>query len=1026
MSDILWMLIAASWVFLMQAGFLCLETGRTRSKNSINVAAKNISDFLISAAVFWLLGFALLFGDSYHGLFGLSGFMFGDGASAFNISFFIFQMMFCGTAATLTSGAIAERATFIGYLLATFVLSTFIYPITGHWAWGGLLDSNNQGWLEAKGFVDFAGSTVVHSVGGWVALAAVLIIGPRIGRFDEGTSTLNGSNLPMCALGAMLIWFGWFGFNGGSTLSLNELIPTIFINTCLSAIWGGLGASALFYYHRRYVDVSTILYGVISGLVGITASCHVVTPGAASVIGFGSGLVMLYGTMLFDHWKIDDALAVVPTHLLAGIWGTLAVGLFGDLALLDNGLSRVEQFLVQLEGVVAIGAYSFLVSYCLLRIANRFIPLRVPPDDELIGLNVAEHQAKTELIDLLNSMEYQQKQGDFTTPVSEEPFTEVGQIASKYNQVISKVNQEIDLRDAAIDQFQASEKRKSAILDSSMDCIVSIDRTGKIIEFNPAAERTFGCLKRQVYQRDFIEEFFLPKDRESVKESLALGFKDSRGLVVNHRNRMQMVRSSGGFFPAEITITSADVSQNVSREFTLHIRDVTRQVKMQQRLQFLAFSDPLTSLSNRTFLVERLNDALSAMKVSKNKIALLFLDLDKFKKINDTLGHNAGDELLCEVANRLNAVSRESDVITRWGGDEFVVMLTGLITSEVACQKADQILKAMRAPVEISGKTFNLPTSIGVVLNHDPLMTSDKLIQQADIAMYFAKQRGRDNFQFFTPEMAKEAAEGFELEQALKEALGTDQLRLVFQPKVYGVHEEIIGVEALARWNHPEKGAISPDKFIPLAEESGLIIRFDEWVIRSALQQIKQWQTQGVPALPIAVNVSGNHLISEDFIVFMKTQLEEIGVPGSLLEVEITESVLVQDIERCIEVLHELKALDIQVSVDDFGTGYSSLNYLKRLPLDILKIDQSFVAESDSDKGDAQICATIINLAHNLGLKTVAEGVEREQQYKLLMDMGCSIFQGYYFSKPIEAKELSIILAEKKEPVRTDHRNKKA
>lgn len=1012
MLDILWILIAASWVFLMQAGFLCLETGRTRSKNSINVAAKNISDFIISAVVFWAMGFAILFGDSNSGVFGSSNFFFGDQASAFHLSFFLFQMMFCGTAATLTSGAVAERASFMGYLIVTLILSAFIYPVTGHWAWAGLYNGEYQGWLEAKGFVDFAGSTVVHSVGGWVALAAVMIIGPRIGRYEKGSSAPNGSNLPMCALGVLLIWFGWFGFNGGSTLELNEQIPTIIINTCLSAIWGGLIASLLFYLHYRYVDVGNILYGVIAGLVGITASCHAVSPVSAAIIGSVAGLVMYYGTNLLDYLKIDDALAVVPAHLFAGIWGTLAVGIFADPEILGNGLSHVDQFSVQLLGVVSIGAYSFIVSYTLMRVLNRFVPLRVPPEDELIGLNVAEHQAKTELIDLLTSMEHQQKQGDFTTAVIEEPFTEVGQIAGKYNQVIARVNQEIGLRDTAIDQFQSSEKRKSAILDSSMDCIVSVDRKGLIIEFNPAAERTFGCLKRQVQGSSFIDQFILPKDRDSIKMSLALGFMESEGLVLNHRNRLQIMRSKDNFFPAEITVTSTKIGKAISNEFTLHIRDVTRQVRMQQRLQFLAYSDPLTSLSNRTFLTERLHEALEAMKTKKNQIALLFLDLDKFKKINDTLGHNAGDELLCEVATRLNAVSRETDIITRWGGDEFVVMLSGDITPEALCLKADQILKAMRVPVEIAGKHFSIPTSIGVVLNGNPSTSADVLIQQADIAMYCAKQRGRDNFQFFTPEMAKEAAESFELEQELTEAIDTDQLRLVYQPKVFGTQQELIGVEALARWHHPEKGEISPGKFIPLAEETNLIIKIGEWLIRDVLLQIKKWQDQGLTVLPVAINISGKHLISDLLIPYVEAQLKETGVSGNLLEIEITEGVLVQDIERCIEVLHQLKALDILVSVDDFGTGYSSLNYLKRLPIDILKIDQSFVVECDTDEGDAQICSTIINLAHNLKLKTVAEGVEREEQYKLLMDMGCSIFQGYYFHKPLEIEQLEKLLAD--------------
>ncbi len=1009
MADFSWLLISAAFVFLMQAGFLCLETGRIRSKNSINVAAKNITDFVLSSIVFWLFGFAIMFGSGSTGWFGTTEFFFGDTQNAHQIAFFLFQMMFCGTATTLMSGAVAERMTFSGYLAIALILSMFIYPVAGHWAWASAYGAGGEGWLERLGFVDFAGSTVVHSVGGWVSLAAIVIIGPRFGRFDKGVNMPVGNNLPMSVLGALLIWFGWFGFNGGSTLEMNDQVPKILLNTCLAAAWAGFAAATLQYRVDKYVDVSTGVNGVIAGLVAITASCHAVSPLASMLIGIVAGVVLFYGELLMEKLKLDDALGVVPAHLFAGIWGTLAVAIFGQLDVLGTGLSRVDQLLVQSVGIIAIGVYSLGLSYMLMNLVNRLLPLRVSEEDELVGLNVSEHRASTELIDLLSSIQRQQDVGDFSTAVPEEPFTEVGQIAHKYNQVIAQVNEEIVKRDMAIGNFQSSEKRKTAILDSSMDCILSIDLDGQIIEFNPSAERTFGCLKRQVVGKDFIKHFVLEQDLSDVYYSLKTMFSASKGLVLNRRNFLVLRRISGHEFPAEITITRTRFGTGTNNEFTLHIRDVTKQVKLQEKLKFLAYSDPLTGLYNRTYLMEKLVDAIREARVGRQVLAVLFLDLDKFKKINDTLGHRAGDALLCEVAKRLSEVTRESDVIARWGGDEFVLLFHGMDANQ-ACAKANEILIAMRKPVTVDEKVINILTSIGIAISENGEPDADRVIQYADIAMYTAKQNGRDNLQLFEPEMVQLAKKNFYYEQAIKEALDTEQFSLVYQPKVRAKDGPVVGLEALIRWQHPVEGNIPPSTFIPLAEESNLIVRIDQWVVTHALKQLNHWISLGVQPVPLSVNVSGKNLVSNDLIPFIKAALKQYNISGSLLELEITEGVLLSDIDRCIEVMSELKALNVRISVDDFGTGYSSLNYLKKLPIDILKIDRSFVEECDVIEEDGQICATIINLAKNLELTTVAEGVETRSQFEFLEEHGCDLYQGFYFHRPYPPETIETML----------------
>ncbi|GAB3483143.1 ammonium transporter [Marinomonas epiphytica] len=751
MFDWFWMLISAALVFVMQAGFLCLESGRIRSKNSINVAAKNISDFIVSTSIFWLFGFGIMFGESVSGWFGSSDFFFGSAHSPEQISFFVFQMMFCGTAATLMSGAVAERMSFIGYLCIAVLLSAVIYPVVGHWAWAGAYSNNASGWLQAMGFVDFAGATMVHSVGGWVALAAIIIIGPRLGRFEQGIRLPPGNNLPLSALGVLLIWFGWIGFNGGSTLELNEQVPIILLNTFVAAAWGGIGAAALNYYHDRYIDVSSVLNGTIAGLVAITACCHLVTPVDSVVIGVVAGIIVFYGALLMETLRLDDALEIIPAHLFAGIWGTLSVALFGDLSVLGENVGAWQQFSIQAFGILVIGIYCFAVSYVGIRLLNTILPLRVSREQEEQGLNVSEHRATTEVLDLLVSMQYQQKQGDFSKPVPEEPFTEVGQIAHRYNQVINRVQSEINHRDDALTQFKESEMRKSAILNSAMDCIISINQKGLITEFNPAAERTFGCLKKQVKGKSFIDGFVQEQHRAEIRESLESGFLSSSGLILNRRNAFPLQRSPNHAFPAEIAITRANSTKSQDSEFTLHIRDVSQRLKLQEKMRFLAYRDPLTELFNRAYFMERLESILSSDHKQHSALALLFLDLDKFKNINDTLGHKAGDELLCEVALRLRKVCGESDVIARWGGDEFVILVCENVVQEKVLEQAERILAAMRQPFSLLGKSVDVPTSIGISLSLEGEHSdADRFIQQADMAMYQAKEQGRDNAQLFS------------------------------------------------------------------------------------------------------------------------------------------------------------------------------------------------------------------------------------------------------------------------------------
>jgi ammonium transporter len=476
--DIGWLLVCAALVLFMQAGFTALESGLVRSKNSINVATKNFASFLVAASLFWLFGFGLMFGLSEDGLVGGSSFFF-DSDSAFLIAFFVFQLGFIGTATTLISGAVAERMRFGSYLVLATLVAAVAYPVFGHWAWGGPVltggASGSLGWLRELGFMDFAGSTVVHSVGGWVALAAIIILGPRIGRFEAGAVPIRGHDLPLTTLGVFVLWVGWYGFNGGSTFGLTREVPAVILNTTLAAAFGGLVGMALTWRYDRRPDVVTIMNASLAGLVGITASANIMSPWKAALVGAVAAVVMQLVTRALERMRIDDAVGAVPVHLGAGIWGTLAVGILGDADAFPAASSRIEQIGIQLLGVAVCFVWAFGVGFVVLSLINRRFPFRIDREGELAGLNIAEHDASTEIADLLSDMDEHRRTGDPSRPVRVEPHTEVGQIAVEYNRVLAAIGRRRD--SLQLLQRTASAANESATIEDALT--VALDEVSR-------------------------------------------------------------------------------------------------------------------------------------------------------------------------------------------------------------------------------------------------------------------------------------------------------------------------------------------------------------------------------------------------------------------------------------------------------------------------------------------------------------------------------------------------------------------
>ena len=473
--DIIWVLLCSIFVLFMQAGFCCLESGLSRSKNSIHVAIKNIVDVSLVGVLYWIFGFGLMFGTTTGGLIGTSHFPFiNPGTNIFLSAFFMFQLMLCATAATIASGASAERMRFTAYLILAVVLGGIIYPVFGHWAWTSHFAGKAPGWLESLGFRDFSGSTVVHSIGAWAALASIMIIGPRTGRFDQdqekSTRKFKGHNLTLATTGVFILWIGWFGFNGGSEFGFTAHVPQILINTFLASACGAITLLIWQFYQRKQIEIENILNGLLAALVASSASCDVVSPVAAVVIGIVAAIVMEASSWFLEWRRLDDTIGVIPVHGFAGVWGTLAVALFMPAELLSR--SRLEMFCVQLLGCTICFIWCFSFCWVTLRVVSKFMRLRVTAEEEEIGLNMAEHGATTEMYDLLNSME-QHIQGDATPIEDLDEHSDVGLIARQYNRVTQVRDQalkELEVRTDKLEQTRSELEVQAADLrQASLD-----------------------------------------------------------------------------------------------------------------------------------------------------------------------------------------------------------------------------------------------------------------------------------------------------------------------------------------------------------------------------------------------------------------------------------------------------------------------------------------------------------------------------------------------------------------------------
>ena len=558
-----------------------------------------------------------------------------------------------------------------------------------------------------------------------------------------------------------------------------------------------------------------------------------------------------------------------------------------------------------------------------------------------------------------------------------------------------------------------SENKLRAVVDHAQDGIVSIDDQGKLVEFNHAAERMFGYKREEVLGKLLVETLIPPNMREAHIRGHHKYLQTGSTDILNRRLEIQALRADGTEFPVELTITS--LKEQGLPLLTGFFRDLTERRKVESEIRNLAFFDALTGLPNRRLLMDRLNQAIAASVRHEKHGAVLFIDLDDFKALNDSRGHDVGDLLLVEVSKRLRQCVRNEDTVARLGGDEFVIVLEDMslnLEQALAQTKlvAQKVLETVNQPYQLGEIEHHNSSSIGIVLFNGNFVSIDELLKRSDTAMYEAKAAGRNTLRFFDPAMQAALEKRVDMELQLRLALVQEQLRLYCQVQVDD-QRRVFGAEVLLRWQHPEHGLLSPKEFVSIAEDSGLIVSIGRWVLYNACLQLKSWEGRpGLDSMQLAVNVSARQFRHSDFVDEVLKILQTTGADPSLLKLELTESVVLDNLADAVAKMNALRELGVRFSMDDFGTGYSSLAYLKRLPLTQVKIDRSFVRDIAEDASDAAIVQAILAMSNTLGLKVIAEGVETEAQFQLLQSYGCRFFQGYLFSKPLQIDEFERLL----------------
>lgn len=932
-ADDIWVIVVAACVMVMQVGLLFRAAASGRPGSSLVVARTNLLGFVIAVIVFALVGATLAFGQSHTFPFGTGpGFSLLDDLAPGQVAIILFQLMLGGLAVSIFSGSLTERMSPKAFGLASLFVAGAVYPVFLHWVHGDLLFPNVTAFLANLDFVDLAGGVSVHATAGWIALAAFMVIGSQGGVFSLGRAQAQvvGRNVIFSTAGALVLFIGWAGLNGGFAIAYGLNMSAVVINSLLAGGAGACIGCLIALRVDRQVLPDRLISGMLGGLAAATAGSGLLGVNGALVAGAIGGVAAIGGNLFVARiLKVNDPLGAVGIHAFAGSVGAVLLPLIAPVAHLPAG-GRLEQLWIQVVGVGINFYWAFGASYLFFRLLDRVMAIRKAED-----------------------------------------------MQDERDDVIAEWSRQYD--DA---------ERVAALAKATFEAIM-IHRNGIVVDGNEELGKLVGRPLRDLIGRSIFD--FL-RDGEAIRVSEIIKLNDDA------RHEISIELPDGNLVP--VAARGRDITFHGRKARVGCFVDLRERREAEKRIRYLALHDPLTGLPNRVLFAESLNEIMAHVG-DGHAFGLAMIDLDRFKDINDIHGHQAGDAVIREVSARLMAAVGPQDIVARLGGDEFAAILGSVSTEQDLEAFSTRVLEAMAVPIDIRrGEQVSVTLSIGAALCPDHTTDEEALVGCADIALHHAKASGRNAFRLFRCGMNELIDKRRALEGDLELALHRGQFELYLQPRVNAANASISGYEALLRWSHPTKGMVSPADFIPVAEASGKIIQLGEWVLSEAVRLL-----DGIEG-HISINVSPLQFRHGDFVANLAGLLQRTGTDPRRIELEITESVLIDDDQRAVHILGELKQMGFAIALDDFGTGYSSLSYLSRYPFDTLKIDRSFVANLGVTQNARMIVKTIIDLGTGLGMKVVAEGVETPEEALFLAHAGCHELQGYLLGRPKKVSEI--------------------